>query len=92
MTPYQEAELWGQAHLVASNLKDHCFNQDGGKGFSKAKELYARLGELLGLLGMKKQVKDNYPDGICPDCGEPIPDDAEDGSACENCDHVFWGA
>jgi DNA-directed RNA polymerase subunit RPC12/RpoP len=31
-----------------------------------------------------------YPDGKCPDCGEEIPDDVEEGDACENCGHVFW--
>lgn len=34
-------------------------------------------------------VKDSYPDGICADCGEDIPDEVEDGQACENCGHVF---
>lgn len=31
----------------------------------------------------------SYPDGNCPDCGEPIPEDAEDGDQCANCGHVF---
>ena len=34
--------------------------------------------------------KKNYPDGICPDCGEPIPEDTVEGEGCENCGHVFW--
>lgn len=34
-------------------------------------------------------LKDFYEDGLCPDCGEPIPDDAVEGEACHNCGHVF---
>ena len=34
-------------------------------------------------------IKDNYPEGICPDCGTLIPDDTVDGAACKNCGHVF---
>jgi hypothetical protein len=34
-------------------------------------------------------VRDEYEDGNCPDCEEPIPDDAVEGSDCENCGHVF---
>lgn len=34
-------------------------------------------------------VKDAYPDGVCPDCGEDIPDDVEDGEVCVNCGHTF---
>jgi hypothetical protein len=30
-----------------------------------------------------------YENGVCPDCHQRIPADAVDGSACENCDHVF---
>jgi hypothetical protein len=34
-------------------------------------------------------VRDEYEDGECPDCGEPIPEEAVEWSACENCGHVF---
>jgi transposase len=34
-------------------------------------------------------VKDNYPDGVCPDCGTSIPDNAVGGTECKNCGHVF---
>ena len=34
-------------------------------------------------------VKDDYEGGVCPDCGEPIPDDAWYGGNCENCGHVW---
>lgn len=36
-------------------------------------------------------IKESYPDGICPDCGETIPDNVQDGEQCANCDHVFCG-
>jgi hypothetical protein len=32
---------------------------------------------------------DAYSFGECPDCGEPIPEDAMDGTECSNCGHVF---
>ena len=35
-------------------------------------------------------VKDSYLNGVCPDCGEPIPDNAVDGQACVNCGHAFF--
>ena len=35
-------------------------------------------------------IKDNYPEGECPDCGDPIPTDVVDGGECENCGHVFY--
>ncbi len=34
-------------------------------------------------------IKDNYPEGVCPDCKALIPDDAVDGTECKNCGHVF---
>ena len=35
-------------------------------------------------------IKDNYENGECPDCGDPIPDDIVDGGECSNCGHVFY--
>jgi DNA-directed RNA polymerase subunit RPC12/RpoP len=40
--------------------------------------------------GESDLVKDHYPDGECPDCGEPIDDKATAGDACPNCSHVFF--
>lgn len=37
-----------------------------------------------------KLVKSCFLNGECPDCGEPIPDDAVSGEECSNCGHVFW--
>ncbi len=34
-------------------------------------------------------IKDEYPKGECPDCGEDIPEFATPGESCENCEHVF---
>lgn len=36
-------------------------------------------------------VRAAYEDGECPDCREPIPEDAGEGDECANCHHVFWG-
>lgn len=35
-------------------------------------------------------IKNSYPNGICPDCNEPINDDVENGDECPNCGHVYW--
>ena len=44
------------------------------------------------LFDLSRLAKPQYEGGICPDCGEPIPDDATYGDACANCEHVFvWG-
>src|SRR5512137_1140958 len=34
-------------------------------------------------------VKESYPGGECPDCGQTIPDTAVEGEECSNCGHVF---
>jgi hypothetical protein len=34
-------------------------------------------------------IKDNYNNGECPDCNDPIPDDMVTGGECINCGHVF---
>jgi DNA-directed RNA polymerase subunit RPC12/RpoP len=34
-------------------------------------------------------VKESYLGGVCPDCGEDIPDYADEGEECTNCGHVF---
>jgi len=34
-------------------------------------------------------VKDAYEGGVCPDCGEEIPDDVDEGEDCSNCGHTF---
>ena len=36
------------------------------------------------------KVVEIYKYGECPDCGDPIPDDAEFGEECLNCGHVWW--
>lgn len=37
-------------------------------------------------------AKDQYEDGVCPDCGASIGATATKGDACDNCGHVFiWG-
>jgi len=34
-------------------------------------------------------VRQDYANTLCPDCNEPIPDDALIGEACNNCGHVW---
>ena len=35
-------------------------------------------------------VRDAYPRGECPDCGDKIPARAVEGGDCANCGHVFF--
>lgn len=35
------------------------------------------------------KIADVYPEGLCPDCNTPIPDDAYSEDSCANCGHVF---
>lgn len=37
-------------------------------------------------------IKAAYNNGECPDCGETIPDNVQEGEQCANCDHVFCGS
>ena len=39
---------------------------------------------------MTFRMADEYPEGRCPDCGEEINPEADEGDECENCGHVFW--
>lgn len=34
-------------------------------------------------------IRDQFDNGSCPDCEEPIPYDMEDGGECPECGHVF---
>jgi hypothetical protein len=34
-------------------------------------------------------IINSYDGGVCPDCGEGIPNDVRHGQACFNCGHVF---
>jgi len=37
-------------------------------------------------------VKESYPNGVCPDCQKPIPNDAPDGWTCPNCGHACYNS
>lgn len=41
-------------------------------------------------LVFEEDISDNYPNGVCPDCGKTIPDDIIPGQDCTNCGHVFY--
>jgi hypothetical protein len=44
------------------------------------------------LFELSRLAKPQYEGGTCPDCGDPIPDDATFGDGCDNCGHAFlWG-
>lgn len=36
-----------------------------------------------------QKVKDEYEDGVCPDCGKEIPDAAKHEESCSECGHVW---
>ena len=35
------------------------------------------------------KIYNSYENGECPDCGEGIPKNVQEGDACKNCEHVF---
>lgn len=35
------------------------------------------------------EMREEFEEGECPDCGEVIPEGTENGDECENCEHVF---
>ena len=37
-----------------------------------------------------KTIQDNYPEGVCTDCGWKIRSDVTHGAECRNCGHVFY--
>jgi len=46
----------------------------------------------MGWLGwLFGNMNDYYQGGCCPDCGHPIPNDADIGDRCKNCGHYFYG-
>jgi len=80
----QEIPTWVDRHSVncikCSELVDErdCIPGPGGEG-----DICRKCQNL-------RPVKESYENGECPDCGEPIPDDSDEGQACTNCGHVFW--
>ncbi len=38
---------------------------------------------------MQNKIKDSYPNGKCPDCKEPIPDNVTSGQTCKGCGNIF---
>jgi hypothetical protein len=66
--------------------KDGWTDDEGFPGWSAVFDLIAADPSLLSR--KHYPAKHDYLDGVCPDCGEPIADDAE-GDSCSNCDHVF---
>lgn len=40
--------------------------------------------------GMGDEVKDSYPEGVCPDCQTEIPIGAPEGWSCPNCGHACY--
>ncbi len=39
-----------------------------------------------------KAIINNYPYGVCPDCGWKIRKNVKEGDDCRNCGHVFYGS
>jgi DNA-directed RNA polymerase subunit RPC12/RpoP len=47
------------------------------------------LGDREAFEDAQADMRENYENGECPDCGEEIPDDMPEGGECANCGHVF---
>jgi len=35
-------------------------------------------------------VRAAYRNSECPDCGEPLPENVQEGDECGNCGHVYF--
>lgn len=73
--------------LTEDVIKD--VKTDGGWNFDTGGSLYlihlADESEMVASESILAQFKDHE----CPDCGELIPKDVQEGDECENCSHVF---
>ncbi len=52
-------------------------------------EYYNDSGLDIEAIMIAKEIIDSYPNGVCPDCLEKIPEDVSDEDGCDNCGHVF---
>jgi hypothetical protein len=50
----------------------------------------ARESEAAEWLRERNKIKDSYPNGVCPDCQEEIPNNVKEGQVCTNCGHAFY--
>ena len=81
----REIEQWEIEQLEDLRWQAFCTGTpDMFSGELRDARIENRTGE-----GCYMSIKDNYPDGICPDCSLDIPSDAIEGSECVNCGHVF---
>ena len=71
---------------AADRAEDWCSVEASSLDEAKAK--YEET--FLAWQSQTNSVKKAYEDGECPDCGETIPDDVQEGQTCSNCQHVFY--
>lgn len=76
-------EIMHEVDLLIADAKQIATKLDG----DQIQDLYQSEMDSDGFFDVL--IKDEYPDGDCPDCGEPIPEFATEGDDCENCEHVF---
>ena len=50
---------------------------------------YAHAKHAFGEKTESELIHASYPDGVCPDCQEPIPEWITADEDCANCGHVF---
>jgi len=63
---------------------------DTVKSRSQIEDKLIEAGVLTGEKEFRPLVRENYPDGECPECGHAIPEDAAPGEECSSCGHVLW--
>lgn len=88
---YKDSQHFGQFHPKGSYGDLINFLEDNSGAVEAIKEWIANeiVDEWKEALESQLPLKNAYEDGVCPDCQEDISDDAEEGSECGNCGHVF---
>lgn len=78
----------GMSTMSAEDVAKMCLaymSEDDVKDMCRANDLFPEDEE-------SNPIREMYDKCMCPDCGEDIPQDAEEGGMCENCGHVWGGS
>ena len=76
------ARAYWLAHIFIALDNEHDFL---GNGMCTFEETIKEIGDRV----EDNKVKISYENVQCPNCGDTIPDDVEEGDECENCGHVI---
>ena len=78
---------WSQGVLFTKDGYEVSFT-DVGESFLGEHKVFDGDEEYAAIV--TTDMRDHYPNGECPDCGEPISCLCVNGESCSNCGHVFY--